>query len=91
MHLSTTICPEIIFVKVFEGNKKMIALSLNECHHEPSGHIYVKYHLVLKADQRGLFTVEYVNTKETIADLLTKILGLVSHTPAVQAQRLSEK
>lgn len=60
--------------KVFEDNQSVIHL-LNQWEHRRLKHVDVKYNFVRDYYLKGVIQVEYVNTKEQIADILTKALN----------------
>jgi hypothetical protein len=56
-------------------NMTAIALSKNPVLHDRSKHIDTKFHFIRECVDRGDITVEFVGTKEQLADILTKPLG----------------
>jgi len=58
-------------------NKSALALAKNPIFHERSKHIRVKYHFIRGCLDEGSIKASYINTKDQLADLLTKPLGRV--------------
>ncbi|KAG8657524.1 hypothetical protein MANES_03G075182v8 [Manihot esculenta] len=56
-------------------NKSAIALTKNPVYHNRSKHIHIKFHFLRECVQRGEVEVEYVQTEEQLADILTKPLS----------------
>jgi hypothetical protein len=67
---------------MMEDNQGAIALAQNPVKHSRTKHIDVKHHFVREAIQDGFISLQYCNTKEMVADTLTKPL------PKCQFQRL---
>lgn len=42
--------------------------------HQYTKHIDIRYHYIREVVERGVFTTEYVSSKEQLADVLTKPL-----------------
>jgi hypothetical protein len=61
-------------VELRVDNKSALALAKNPIFHERSKHIRVRYHFIRGCLEEGSFTVRYINTKDQLADLLTKPL-----------------
>ena len=53
-------------------NQAAIALAKNPVLHEKSKHIDTRHHFIRQAVQEGLIRLQYINTGENIADILTK-------------------
>ena len=53
-------------------NQAAIALAKNPVLHEKSKHIDTRHHFIRQAVQDGLIRLQYINTVENIADILTK-------------------
>jgi hypothetical protein len=68
---------------VFEDNHGAIALSENDVHHKRTKHIDVRYHFTRDCVEDKTVIMEYLHTKEMIADILTKPL----HKPQFQYLR----
>ncbi|KAG6530658.1 hypothetical protein ZIOFF_012901 [Zingiber officinale] len=61
-------------VTLFVDNKSAIALMKNPVFHGRSKHIDTKFHFIRKCVEKGQIVVEFVNTGEQRADVLTKAL-----------------
>ena len=57
-----------------EDNQACIAFSLNPKDYKRSKHIDVKYHFVRGRAESREIVLEYIDTKEQLADILTKAL-----------------
>ena len=60
---------------LFGDNNGSISLTKNPENHSRTKHIEVQYHFVREKVQEGLVRVEYVSTKDQLADILTKPLS----------------
>ena len=60
-------------------NKGCIAISKNPVLHKRSKHIHIAYHLVRQAYNKRQVSMVYINTKDNLADLMTKTLTRVPH------------
>lgn len=56
-------------------NKAAIALSKNPVFHDRSKHIDTKYHFIRECVENGSVHVDFINTQNQLADILTKALG----------------
>jgi hypothetical protein len=56
-------------------NQAAMALAKNPVLHEKSKHIDTRHHFIRQAVSSGLIHLQYVNTKENVADILTKNTG----------------
>ena len=61
-------------ITLHEDNQAAIALSKNPQFHDRTKHIQVKYHWIREQISNGTFKLTYINTKNQLADLLTKAL-----------------
>ena len=61
-------------VVIFYDNTSEINISKNHVMHTKTKHIAIKYHLLRELVQDKEVRLEYVNTKEQIADIFTKTL-----------------
>ena len=61
-------------VVIFCDNKSVINISKNPMMHSKTKHIAIKYHFVRELVQDKEIKLEYVRTKEQIADIFTKRL-----------------
>jgi hypothetical protein len=57
-----------------EDNQGCIRLSANDNSHQRTKHIDIKHHFVRERVKSGEIKLEYVNTKENLADMQTKAL-----------------
>jgi hypothetical protein len=64
-------------VELRVDNKSALALAKNPIFHERSKHIRVRYHFIRGCLEEGSFKARYINTKDQLADLLTKPLGRI--------------
>jgi hypothetical protein len=64
-------------VELRVDSKFTLALAKNPVFHERSKHIRVRYHFIRGCLEEGNFKVCYINTKDQLADLLTKPLGRI--------------
>ena len=55
-------------------NRSGIRLSENPVFHDRSKHIDIRYHFLRDCVQRGTIWLEYIQTDEQVADILTKAL-----------------
>jgi hypothetical protein len=58
-------------------SKSALALAKNPVFHERSKHIRVRYHFIRGCLEEGSIKASYINTKDQLADLLTKPLGRI--------------
>jgi hypothetical protein len=58
-------------------SKSALALTKNPIFHDRSKHIRVRYHFIRVRLEEGNFKACYINTKDQLADLLTKPLGRI--------------
>jgi hypothetical protein len=64
-------------VELRVDSKSALALTKNLIFHEWSKHIRVRYHFIRGCLEEGSFKACYINTKNQLADLLTKPLGRI--------------
>ena len=69
-------------------NQGAIAVTRNPESHHRTKHIRLKYHFIKDCERLGDVKVQFVGTKEQIADSLTKALDAASHAKCSQAQGL---
>jgi hypothetical protein len=60
---------------LFTDNKPAIDLANNPEHHSKTKHIDIQYHFVREKIQEGSIKLDYINTKNQLADILTKSLN----------------
>jgi hypothetical protein len=58
-------------------NQSCINMTENPLFHDKSKHIEIRYHYIRDMVQRGAIKLQYVNTDEQVADVLTKPLSRV--------------
>jgi hypothetical protein len=68
---------DIGVVKPRVDSKSVLALAKNSVFYERSKHIRVRYHFIRDCLEEGSFKTRYINTKDELADLLTKPLGRI--------------
>lgn len=66
-------------ISILCDNKSTIALSKNPIAHGRSKHMDIKLHFIREVVNQGIIQVEYIPTKENIADALTKSLPVPTH------------
>jgi hypothetical protein len=64
-------------VELRVDSKSALALAKNPVFHERSKHIRVRYHFIRGCLEVGSLKTCYINTKDQLADLLTKPLGRI--------------
>jgi hypothetical protein len=64
-------------VELKVDSKSALALAKNPIFHVRSKHIRVRYHFIRGCLEEGSFKTCYINTKDQLADLLTKPLGMI--------------
>lgn len=62
-------------ITIKEDNQGAIAIAKNPVGHKRTKHIDIRYHFVREQVQKGVIEIEYLNTKEMLADLFTKPLA----------------
>lgn len=60
---------------IYCDNKSTIELTKNPVFHAKTKHIDIAAHYVRELVEDGRINIEYINTKEQLADSLTKCLG----------------
>jgi hypothetical protein len=64
-------------VELRVDSKSALALVKNLIFHKRSNHNQVRYHFIRDCLEEGNFKACYINTKDQLADLLTKSLGRI--------------
>jgi hypothetical protein len=64
---------------LYGDNQGSIAMATNQAYRSRTRHIDVHYHYVREAVENGLVKLEYVSTKNMLADVLTKSLAKGEH------------
>jgi hypothetical protein len=64
-------------VELRVDGKSALALIKNLVFHEQSKHIRMRYHFIRGCLEEGNFKACYINTKDQLANLLTKLLGRI--------------
>ena len=59
-------------VKIYEDNQGSIALAKNPEFHKRTKHIDIRYHFVREKVEDGQVVLEYISTKDMLADIMTK-------------------
>ena len=65
-------------IDIYCDNQTHIKLTEKPMFHNKSKHIEIKYHYIRDIVQRGVVKLQYVPTKERVADVLTKPLSHVN-------------
>jgi hypothetical protein len=64
-------------VELRVDSKSALSLAKNPVFHERSKHIRVRHHFIRGCLEKGSIKAGYINTKDQLADLLTKPLGRI--------------
>jgi hypothetical protein len=64
-------------VKLWVDSKSALALAKNPVFHERSKHIRLRHHFIRGCLEEGSIKTGYINTKDQLADVLTKPLGRI--------------
>ena len=75
-------------VLIYEDNQSTIKLVDNPVFHKRSKHVDIKYHFIRELVENRTLQIQYVSTKDNIADIFTKPLSFSSFT-ALRAEFLS--
>ena len=62
-------------IDLFSDSQGAIAMTYNPVNRAASKHIEVAHHYAREQQDRGTITITYVNTRDMLADILTKALG----------------
>ena len=66
-------------VIIYSDNTNAIKISKNPMMYTKTKHIAIKYHYLRELVQEKIVKMEYVNTKEQLADIFTKALPREPH------------
>ncbi|KAJ8575401.1 hypothetical protein ON010_g3812 [Phytophthora cinnamomi] len=77
--------------QVWEDNQGAIALASNAGYNARTNHVDIKHHFVRENVARGVIAVDYVPTKDQLADMLTKAVGTKRLQYLLQASRVIAK
>jgi hypothetical protein len=72
--LLTDIGENIKPITIMEDNQGAIAIAKNPVGHKRTKHIDIRYHFVREQTQKGVIEIQYLSTKEMLADMFTKPL-----------------
>ncbi|KAE9027682.1 hypothetical protein PR003_g11251 [Phytophthora rubi] len=61
--------------QIWEDNQGAIALAQNAGYNARTKHVDIRHHFIREEVERGAVTVDYVDTKHQLADILIKALG----------------
>lgn len=61
--------------QIWEDNQGAIALAQNAGYHARTKHVDIRHHFIREKIEDGTVAVAYVDTKNQLADILTKALG----------------
>jgi hypothetical protein len=64
-------------VELMMDSKSALVLRKNLVFHERSKHIELRYHFIRDCIEKGFIEADYINTKDQLADIMTKALGRV--------------
>ena len=60
---------------IWEDNQGAIALAQNAGYHARTKHVDIRHHFIRENVERGTVTIKYIDTKNHLADILTKSFG----------------
>ena len=61
-------------IQLYEDNKSTIAMGISNSYTKRSRHIDVQYHYIRQLIEKGIVKINYLQTEQQIADILTKPL-----------------
>jgi hypothetical protein len=62
-------------IVTYSDNQSALDVVENDCLHDRSKHIEIKYHFVRDETRKGRVLLEWISTQDQIADIFTKGLG----------------
>jgi len=80
----------IIADTLYCDNKSAIDLSKNPEYHARTKHIDIQYHFIRDYIEKEIFKLKYINTKEQLANALTKTLNINDFRKFVNCINLNE-
>ena len=76
-------------IPLFVDNQGSIALARNPVFHDRSKHVDIQFHYTRELVRKGRIQLEYLSTKDMVADVLTKSLPRVQHSALTSSMGLS--
>ena len=73
---------------LYTDSKSAIDLANNPAYHNRTKHIDIQYHFVREKIINNIVTIDYISTKEQIADIFTKAVNINTFTRLVNALNL---
>lgn len=67
-------------VPVYSDSTSALQIAANSMFHERTKHFDIDCHFVRQRICQGMLKTQHINTKDQLADLLTKSLGKIQHT-----------
>jgi hypothetical protein len=67
------------YMKIYQDNTSAISIAKNPLHPNRVKHMDVRHRFVNREIDKGTIVLEECNTKEMVADILTKPLGITDH------------
>jgi len=61
-------------LKVLSDNQAAIAIAQNDVDHQRTKHIDIRHHFIRENVKNGLIQLQWINTNDQLADILTKAL-----------------
>ena len=79
--------------QVWEDNQGAIALANNAGHYARTDHVDIRHHFIRENVQDGILKIDYIDTKNKLADMLTKaletkILNLCARQPGSRPSQI---
>ena len=76
---------------LYNDNKAPISIAHNPIHHDKTKHVEVDHHFIKEKIEGGMLNVDYVLTREQVADILTKRLPHQNFNELTSKRRLLDK